>query len=134
MKEDCLFGLEHLGYALAGDGDENEMFLLHDNTMFKNLTTTLTTSSAGEQHTPAAWGSLWTRFYNNAAKIFGAEGVLRRRLGNREVMVRHKESGRPCESKSSTNVFLLKKFFFARRLRRRLQNFKHCLYCWYCCF
>ena len=26
---------------------------------------------------------LWTRFYNNAVKIFGAEGVLRRRLGNR---------------------------------------------------
>lgn len=26
MKEDCLFGLEHLGCALAGDGDENEMF------------------------------------------------------------------------------------------------------------
>ena len=49
MKEDCLFGLEHLGCALAGDGDENEMFLLHDNTMFKNLTTTLTTSSAGER-------------------------------------------------------------------------------------
>ena len=50
MKEYCLFGLEHLGCALAGDGDENEMFLLHDNTMFKNLTTTLTTSSAGNVH------------------------------------------------------------------------------------
>ena len=87
MKEDCLFSLEHLFCALAGNGDENEMFLVHDNTMFKNLTTTLTTSSAGEQHTPAAWGSLWTRFYNNAAKIFGAEGVLRRRLRNREVML-----------------------------------------------
>ena len=96
MKEDCLFGLEHLFCALAGNRNENEMFLVHDNTMFKNLTTTLTTSSAGEQQTPAAWGSLWTRFYNNAAKIFGAEGVLRRRLGNREVMVRYKESGRPC--------------------------------------
>ena len=96
MKEDCLFSLEHLFCALAGNGDENEMFLVHDNTMFKNLTTTLTTSSAGEQHTPAAWGSLWTRFYNNAAKIFGAEGVLRRRLINRKVMVRHKVSGRHC--------------------------------------
>ena len=28
-----------------------------------------------------------TRFYNNAAKIFGAEEVLRRRLKNREVML-----------------------------------------------
>ena len=55
VKEDCLFGLEHLFCALAGNRDENEMFLVHDNTMFKNLTTTLTTSSAGEQHTPAAW-------------------------------------------------------------------------------
>ena len=49
MKEDSLFGLEHLFCALAGNRDENEMFLLHDNTMFKNLTTTLTTSSAGER-------------------------------------------------------------------------------------
>ena len=29
MKEDCLFGLEHLGCVLAGDGDENEMFWFH---------------------------------------------------------------------------------------------------------
>ena len=49
MKEDCLLGLEHLFCALAGNRNENEMFLLHDNTMFKNLTTTLTTSSAGER-------------------------------------------------------------------------------------
>ena len=28
VKEDCLFGLEHLGCALAGNGDENEMFLI----------------------------------------------------------------------------------------------------------
>ena len=33
MKEDCLFGLEHLGCALAGDGDDDEMFLAHNNTM-----------------------------------------------------------------------------------------------------
>jgi hypothetical protein len=32
MKEDCLFGLEHLGCTLAGDGDENEMFWVHKNT------------------------------------------------------------------------------------------------------
>ena len=30
MKEDCLFGLEYLFCALAGNGDENEMFLIHD--------------------------------------------------------------------------------------------------------
>ena len=29
MKEDCLFGLEHLGYALAGNGDDDEMFFFH---------------------------------------------------------------------------------------------------------
>ena len=40
MKEDCLFGLEHLFCTLAGDGDENEMFWFHDNTMFRYLTTT----------------------------------------------------------------------------------------------
>ena len=31
MKEDCLFGLEHLFCALAGNGDDDEMFLIHDN-------------------------------------------------------------------------------------------------------
>ena len=40
MKEDCLFCLEHLFCTLAGDGDENEMFWFHDNTMFRYLTTT----------------------------------------------------------------------------------------------
>ena len=40
MKEDCLFGLEHLFCALAGNRDENEMFWFHDNTMFRYLTTT----------------------------------------------------------------------------------------------
>ena len=60
MKEDCLFGLEHLSCALAGNGDENEMFLVHDNTMFRYLTTTLTTFSAGEQHTPAAGGVIYS--------------------------------------------------------------------------
>ena len=28
MKEDCLFGLEHLFCSLAGNGNENEMFLI----------------------------------------------------------------------------------------------------------
>ena len=34
MKEDCLFGLEHLFCALAGNGDDDEMFLFHNNTIF----------------------------------------------------------------------------------------------------
>ena len=34
MKEDCLFGLEHLFCALAGNGDENEMFGFHINRIF----------------------------------------------------------------------------------------------------
>ena len=29
VKEDCLFGLEHLFCTLAGNGDENEMFGFH---------------------------------------------------------------------------------------------------------
>ena len=40
MKEDCLFGLEHLGCALAGNRDENEMFGFHNNTIFRYLKTT----------------------------------------------------------------------------------------------
>ena len=34
MKEDCLFCLEHLFCALAGNGDENEMFWFHINRIF----------------------------------------------------------------------------------------------------
>ena len=34
MKEDCLFGLEHLFCTLAGNGDENEMFWFHINRIF----------------------------------------------------------------------------------------------------
>ena len=34
MKEECLFCLEHLGCALAGDGDENEMFWFHIDRIF----------------------------------------------------------------------------------------------------
>ena len=40
VKEDCLFGLEHLGCALAGNRDENEMFGFHNNTIFRYLKTT----------------------------------------------------------------------------------------------
>ena len=60
MKEDCLFGLEHLFCALAGNRNENEMFLLHDNTMFKNLKTTLTTFPLGD-NTPQRPGALCGR-------------------------------------------------------------------------
>ena len=34
MKENCLFGLEHLFCTLAGNGDENEMFWFHINRIF----------------------------------------------------------------------------------------------------
>ena len=34
MKENSLFCLVHLGYALAGDGDENEMFWFHIDRIF----------------------------------------------------------------------------------------------------
>ena len=35
MKEDCLFGLEHFFCALAGNGNENEMFLFHIDRIYK---------------------------------------------------------------------------------------------------
>ena len=35
MKENCLFGLEHLFCALAGNGDENKMFLVHIDRIYK---------------------------------------------------------------------------------------------------
>ena len=34
VKEDCLFGLEHLSCALAGDGDENDVFGFHIDRIF----------------------------------------------------------------------------------------------------
>ena len=67
VKEDCLFGLLHLFCTLAGNGDENEMFLIHDYTRL-NIKQLGCSSLCG------------TRFYNNAAKNFGAEGILRRSL------------------------------------------------------
>ena len=36
---------------------------------------------------------LWTRFYNNAAQIFGTEAVLCRRFVNLVFMTAYKESG-----------------------------------------
>ena len=35
MKEDCLFGLEHFFCALAGNGDDDEMFLFHIDRIYK---------------------------------------------------------------------------------------------------
>ena len=34
MKENCLFGLEHLGCALAGNGDENDVLWFHIDRIF----------------------------------------------------------------------------------------------------
>ena len=58
VKEDCLFGLLHLFCTLAGDGDENEMFLIHDYTRL-NIKQLGCSSLCG------------TRFYNNAVKSSG---------------------------------------------------------------
>lgn len=35
MKENCLFSLEHLFCALAGNGDDDEMFLFHIDRIYK---------------------------------------------------------------------------------------------------
>ena len=34
MKEDCLFGLEHLFCSLAGNGDENDVLWFHIDRIF----------------------------------------------------------------------------------------------------
>ena len=64
MKENCLFGLEHLFCTLAGNGDENEMFLIlfHMRNTFKLLNlicVSLEDVLCG------------MRFYNNAAESSG---------------------------------------------------------------
>ena len=59
--------------------------------------------------------------YNNAAKIFGAEGVLRRRfenLGNKMVYITCGKCSVYYASRVS--VFFLKKVFACRRLCRKL--------------
>lgn len=88
----------------------------------KIITMFVILSSSLSDLTLSSWvvSFLWTRFYNNTAKSFGAEGILRRRLGKVVLYVGYKESGRPCESKSSTNVIFFENIFFARRLRRNL--------------
>ena len=59
--------------------------------------------------------------YNNAAKIFGAERVLRRRLENLEDKMVYTTRGK-CSIywTSRVSVFFLKKVFARRRLCRRL--------------
>ena len=91
----------------------------------KIITMFVILSSSLSDLTLSSWvvSFLWTRFYNNAAKSFGAEGILRRRLGNREVMVRHKESGRPCESKSSTNVIFFENIFLRAKITPKVAEF-----------
>ena len=37
MKEDCLFGLEHLGCALAGNGDDDNVLCFHTYFIFYRL-------------------------------------------------------------------------------------------------
>ena len=75
-------------------------------------------SSSLSDFTLTCWvvSFLWTRFYNNAAKSFGAEGILRRRLGKVVLYVGYKESGRPCESKSSTNVIFFENIFLRAKI------------------
>ena len=88
VKEDRLFGLLHLFCTLAGDGDEKEMFLIlfHMRNTFKLLNLTCASSE------DVLCG---TRFYNNAAKIFGTEWVLCRRFDKQKMNQVYKESGRP---------------------------------------
>ena len=60
------------------------------------------------------------RFYNNAAKIFGAEGVLRRRLEILESIMVYITRGSSCITDASAWVYFFEKSIFARRLCRRL--------------
>ena len=64
MKEDCLFGFLHLFCTLAGNGDDDEMFLIlfHMRNTFKLLNLICASSE------DVLCG---TRFYNNAAKSSG---------------------------------------------------------------
>jgi len=47
---------------------------------------------------------LWTRFYNNAAKSFGAEGILRRRLENLGNKMVYITRGSICITRASAWV------------------------------
>ena len=58
VKEDCPFGFLQFLCVLAGDGDDDEMFLIHDYTRL-NIKQLGCSSLCG------------TRFYNNAAKSSG---------------------------------------------------------------
>ncbi len=52
-------------------------------------------SSSLSDLTLSSWvvSFLWTRFYNNAAEIFGTEAILCRRFVNLVFMTAYKESG-----------------------------------------
>ena len=76
--EDCLFGFLYLFCTLAGNGDDDEMFLIlfHMRNTFKLLN--LICASLEDV-------LCGTRFYNNAAKIFGTEWVLCRRFEKQKM-------------------------------------------------
>ena len=60
----------------------------------KIITMFVILSSSLSDLTLSSWvvSFLWTRFYNNAAKIFGTEAVLCRRFVNLVFMTAYKES------------------------------------------
>ena len=57
------------------------------------------------------WFPMWTRFYNNAAKIFGAEDVLCRRLENLGRNLVYKACGSGCIITTSAWVYFFEKSF-----------------------
>ena len=69
----------------------------------KIITMFVILSSSLSDLTLSSWvvSFLWTRFYNNAAKIFGTETVLCRRFVNLVFMTAYKESGSSWKSKNS---------------------------------
>jgi len=91
----------------------------------KIITMFVILSSSLSDLTLSSWvvSFLWTRFYNHAAKSFGAEGILRRRLGRMVLYVGYKESGRPCESKSSANVIFFENIFLRAKITPKVAVF-----------
>ena len=58
--------------------------------------------------------------YNNCVKIFGVEGVLRRRFAVLEHEMVYTIRGNICITRTSAWVFFFEKSFFTRRLCRKL--------------
>ena len=79
------------------------------------------------------YGFLQTCLYNNAAKIFGAEGVLCRRLEKLKVIWIYKASGKCCKSIASRLwCFFEKSFRVPKIVPKKLPAF--CIplvYLWY---